>query len=70
MKMKTLRKLRTMAPRRVRRHDFDLSDATMEPELGPPPEAVFDRVTGPFGGAFGEPFGRRFATTGTPDEET
>jgi hypothetical protein len=47
MKMRTLRRLRTQAPRHVRRRDFDLSDATVEPDPGPPPEAVFDRVTGP-----------------------
>ncbi len=48
MKMRTLRKLRALAPRTLRRRDFDLSDATMEPDPGPPPEAVFDRVTGPY----------------------
>ena len=55
MKMRTLRKLRTLAPRQVRsrRNDFDLTDASMEPDSGPPPEAVFDRATGPFGGRFG-----------------
>ncbi len=64
MKMRTLRKLRTMAPRRVRRTEFDLTDATVEPDPGPPPEAVFDRLTGPFG--------RRHAIAmpGAPDEET
>jgi len=46
MKMKTLRRIRAMAPRQVRRRDFDLSDA-MEP-VGPSPEAIFDRSTGPF----------------------
>ncbi|MBS1124903.1 MAG: hypothetical protein H6Q90_7131, partial [Deltaproteobacteria bacterium] len=29
MKMRTLRRIRAMAPRHVRRRDFDLSDATM-----------------------------------------
>jgi hypothetical protein len=53
MKMRTLRKLAASAPRRVGRklrgrHDFDVSDATMEPDPAPPPEAVFDRVTGPW----------------------
>lgn len=47
MKMKTLRRIRAMAPRQARRRDFDLSDA-MEPENGPSPEAIFDRSTGPF----------------------
>ena len=58
--MKTLRKLRTVAARRqIRRFEFDVTDATMEPDAGPPPEAVFDRSTGPFGS-------RRFGF----DEET
>ena len=49
MKMRTLRKLKNLAPRRARRPQFDVSDATMEPEAGPAPEAVFDRITGPYG---------------------
>jgi hypothetical protein len=50
MRMRALRRLQAQAPRRVkRRREFDLSDATMEPEPSPPPEAVFDRVTGPYG---------------------
>jgi len=48
MKMRTLRRIRAVAPRTARRRDFDLSDATVEPDPGPPPEAVFDRVTGPY----------------------
>lgn len=66
MKMRTLRKLKTLAPRRMRsrRDEFDLTDATMEPDPGPPPEAVFDRLTGPFGPR------RGFAQPGAPDEET
>lgn len=48
MKMRTLRKIRALAPRTLRRRDFDVSDATVEPDPGPPPEAVFDRVTGPY----------------------
>jgi hypothetical protein len=64
MKMRTLRKLRTLAPRHGRRMDFDITDATMEPDPGPAPEAVFDRVTGPWD--------RRRAVTmpGASDEET
>ena len=50
MKMRTLRRLKQLAPRTLRRRDFDLTDATMEAEPAPPPEAVFDRVTGPWGG--------------------
>ena len=51
MKMKTLRKLKTQAARTVRRprSEFDISDATMEPLADPAPEAVFDRITGPYG---------------------
>lgn len=49
MRMKTLRALRTQAPRHVRRRDPAAADATMEPDPGPGPEAVFDRVTGPYG---------------------
>ena len=66
MKMRTMRRLRTMAPRHVRRRDFDLSDATMEPDPGPPPEAVFDRLTGPFGRAARH----AVAMPGAADEET
>ena len=48
--MKTLRTLRTQAPRYLRRpRAGTLPDATMEPDPGPGPEAVFDRATGPFG---------------------
>ena len=64
MKMRTLRRLRVQAARHVRRSEFDLTDATMEPEPGPPPEAVFDRSTGPFGGR------RAIAAPGSLDEET
>jgi len=45
--MRTLRRLTKLAPRRVRRGQFDLTDATMEADPGPPPEIVFDRLTGP-----------------------
>lgn len=62
--MRTLRRLRTMAPRTVRRYEFDVTDATMEPDPGPPPEAVFDRLTGPFDRR------RGIAMPGAPDEET
>jgi hypothetical protein len=68
MKMRTLRKLRTLAPRdlprRTRRFDFDVTDATVEPDPGPPPEAVFDRVTGPWDRR------RSFVMPGASDEET
>jgi len=35
-------------PRRHSRSDRGAADATIEPQPGPPPEAVFDRVTGPY----------------------
>jgi hypothetical protein len=62
MKMKTLRRLKTLAPRQLRRthREFDFTDATVEPHPEPPPEAVFDRLTGPYG--------RRYP--GFCDEET
>ena len=45
----TLRALRPQRPPRRRpRHRFDAPDATIEPDPGPPPEAVFDRLTGPY----------------------
>jgi hypothetical protein len=65
--MRTLRKLRTMAPRhvtRTRRSEFDVSDATMEPDPGPAPEAIFDRMTGPWDRR------RSISTPGAADEET
>jgi hypothetical protein len=55
--MKTMRRLKTQhAPRQVRRRrgEFDLSDATIEPFPEPAPEAVFDRITGPYGPRFDE----------------
>jgi len=49
MSMRTLRRgQRTQAPRHARRRNLDTSDATTEPDPGPPPEVVFDRVTGPY----------------------
>jgi hypothetical protein len=53
-----------MAPRNVRRHDFDVTDATTEPDPGPAPESVFDRVTGPWGRR------RAVELPGAADEET
>ncbi len=49
--MRTLRRLRALAPRTVRRREnsFDFTDATIEPQPEAPPEAVFDRLTGPYG---------------------
>ena len=66
MKMRTLRKLKTIAPRQVsrRRFDFDVTDATMEADPGPAPEAVFDRLTGPFNHR------RAVSVPGALDEET
>lgn len=63
--MRTLRKLRGLAPRNARRrNEFDLSDASLEPDPGPPPEAVFDRLTGPWDRH------RAVAMPGAGDEET
>ncbi len=45
--MRALRRITKLAPRRVGTGRFDLTDATMEPDPGPPPEIVFDRLTGP-----------------------
>ena len=65
MKMRSLRRIKSLAPRSLRRvSSFDLSDATMEADPGPPPEAVFDRVTGPWDRP------RSSATPGGFDEET
>ncbi len=66
MKMRTLRKLKTLAPRsrKARRFDFDVTDASLEPDPGPPPEAVFDRVTGPWNQR------RAYTMPGAADEET
>ena len=64
MKMRTLRKLKTLAPRKARRFDFDVTDASLEPDPGPPPEAVFDRVTGPGNQR------RAYSIPGAADEET
>jgi hypothetical protein len=36
------------APRHARRPGAGAPDATTEPDPGPPPEAVFDRLTGPY----------------------
>lgn len=48
-KIKVVRALRTVAPRHLRRRGAPVaSDATTEPAPGPGPEAVFDRVTGPY----------------------
>jgi hypothetical protein len=56
--MKALRHLKKHAARaagggssiaRRAKTDFDFSDATTEQDAGPPPEAVFDRITGPYG---------------------
>ena len=66
--MRTLRKLKstTRAPRHVTRRgfEFDTTDATMEADPGPAPEAVFDRLTGPWDRR------RAVATPGAADEET
>jgi hypothetical protein len=66
--MRTLRKLRTIsrAPRHVTRarNEFDVTDATMEQDPGPAPEAIFDRMTGPWDRR------RSISHPGAADEET
>jgi len=44
--------------------EFDVTDATMEQDPGPAPEAVFDRLTGPFDRR------RGISMPGIADEET
>jgi hypothetical protein len=48
--MRTLRRQRAQAPGylRRRREGGAAADATLEPDPGPGPEVVFDRVTGPY----------------------
>jgi hypothetical protein len=56
-----------MAPRhvsRARRFEFDVTDATTEPDPGPAPEAIFDRMTGPWDRR------RAVSMPGATDEET
>jgi hypothetical protein len=60
MKMRTLRRLKLLAPRRLR-ITTDISD---EPDPGPAPERIFDRTTGPFDRR------RSIAMPGAADEET
>ena len=71
--MRTARRLRALSMRRRSVLDFaaggsrgngDFVDVTMEPDPGPPPEAVFDRVTGPFDRR------RAVHAPGAADEET
>jgi hypothetical protein len=44
--------------------EFDVTDATMEPDPGPAPEAIFDRMTGPWDRH------RSISMPGAADEET
>jgi hypothetical protein len=60
--MRTVRRLRALKLRR--RSVLDFVDATMEPDPGPAPEAVFDRLTGPFDRR------RAIHAPGAADEET
>lgn len=60
--MRTQRRLRVLAMRR--RSVLDAVDATMEPDPGPAPEVVFDRLTGPFDRR------RAVHVPGAADEET
>lgn len=74
MRMRTLRRIKKLqsiaAPRTLRRR-FDLTDVSTEPDPGPAPEAVFDRITGPYASELsGEQGGRAYAQLGCFDEET
>jgi hypothetical protein len=60
--MRIARRLRALDLRR--RSVTGFADATMEPDPGPPPEAVFDRLTGPFDRR------RAIHAPGAADEET
>jgi hypothetical protein len=62
MKMRTLRRLRTLAPRRIEK--IRALDVSEEPDPGPAPERIFDRSTGPW-----NPH-RAVAMPGAADEET
>lgn len=48
MTVRTRRLRRAPSPGYLRRRRLDAPDATAEPDPGPPPEAVFDRLTGPY----------------------
>jgi hypothetical protein len=72
MRMRTQRRLaRITRPARIAARR-QRADATIEPE--PPPEAVFDRTTGPHGGPYGgaDPYRSALALLGACgyDEET
>ena len=59
MRMRTQRRAAASARIEHLRRRPRTADATIEPDPGPPPEAVFDRITGPYGG----PYGHRPALT-------
>jgi len=48
LSQRPLRRARAHRATRRARHRCDAPDATIEPDPGPPPEAVFDRLTGPY----------------------
>lgn len=55
MRMRTQRQSQRLTERmQARRRRPCVADATIAPDPGPPPEAVFDRSTGPYGGPCGE----------------
>jgi hypothetical protein len=66
MRLRTQRQAQRGIERmQARRRRPCVADATIAPDPGPPPEAVFDRITGPYGGPYGErtggPHGHRAA---------
>ena len=52
MKMRTMRRLRSQAPRHVRRRGIEPTAAPAAIDDVTAPEAVFDRMTGPYGGRY------------------
>jgi hypothetical protein len=48
VKTRTRRTARVIAPRHARRRPLEAPDTTTAADPGPSPEAVFDRVTGPY----------------------
>jgi hypothetical protein len=58
MRMRAQRRIERI---RGRRRHRCVADVTIDPDPGPRPEAVFDRITGPYGEPYGGPCGHRAA---------
>ena len=61
MRMRAQRRVERISRIWGRRRRSCAADVTIEPDPGPPPEAVFDRITGPYGEPYGGPCGHRSA---------